>query len=137
MSRAICAMTGAAPVPVPPPMPAVTNTMSAPSSDFGDALALSSSAASRPISGLAPAPRPLVSVVAELDLDAGARFASSAWQSVLAAMNSTPSRLPLDHRVDRVAAAAADADHLDDGTTGTLGIVVELEHGKSSSPSIP
>ena len=29
-SRASCAMTGAAPVPVPPPMPAVTKTMSAP-----------------------------------------------------------------------------------------------------------
>ena len=27
MSRAVRAMTGAAPVPVPPPMPAVTNTM--------------------------------------------------------------------------------------------------------------
>ena len=30
ISRAICAMTGAAPVPVPPPMPAVTKSMSAP-----------------------------------------------------------------------------------------------------------
>ena len=30
-SRAISAMTGAAPVPVPPPMPAVTKTRSAPS----------------------------------------------------------------------------------------------------------
>ena len=30
MSRAMRAMTGAAPVPVPPPMPAVTNTMCAP-----------------------------------------------------------------------------------------------------------
>ena len=33
-SRAISAMTGAAPVPVPPPMPAVMNTMSEPSSSF-------------------------------------------------------------------------------------------------------
>ena len=33
----------------------------------------------------------------------------------------------LDHRVDRVAAAAADADHLDDGTAGTLSFVVEFE----------
>ena len=31
-SRAICATIGAAPVPVPPPIPAVMNTMSAPSS---------------------------------------------------------------------------------------------------------
>ena len=30
-SRAICATTGAAPVPVPPPMPAVMNTMCTPS----------------------------------------------------------------------------------------------------------
>ena len=36
-SRAICAMTGAAPVPVPPPMPAVTKTMSAPADRVGDA----------------------------------------------------------------------------------------------------
>src|SRR3989441_1216813 len=32
-SRAICAMMGDAPVPVPPPMPQVTNTMSAPCSE--------------------------------------------------------------------------------------------------------
>ena len=30
VNEAICAITGAAPVPVPPPMPAVTNTMCAP-----------------------------------------------------------------------------------------------------------
>ena len=30
ISRAVLAITGAAPVPVPPPMPAVTNTMCAP-----------------------------------------------------------------------------------------------------------
>ena len=30
VSRAICATTGAAPVPVPPPIPQVTKTMSAP-----------------------------------------------------------------------------------------------------------
>ena len=57
---AILATTGAAPVPVPPPIPHVTNTISAPliacvsSSTF-------SSAAFSPISGCAPAPNPLVS----------------------------------------------------------------------------
>ena len=58
-SRATRAITGAAPVPVPPPMPAVTNTMSAPqiTSAMRDA---SSKAAAQPMSGLAPAPRPLV-----------------------------------------------------------------------------
>ena len=57
---AISAITGAAPVPVPPPSPAVTNTMSAP---FSASLMSSrdSAAAPRPTSGLAPAPRPLVS----------------------------------------------------------------------------
>ena len=33
-------MTGAAPVPVPPPMPAVMNSMSAPSIMLGDAVAV-------------------------------------------------------------------------------------------------
>ena len=59
-SRAISATTGAAPVPVPPPMPAVMNTMSV----FSSALAIwlrLSSAALRPTSGLEPAPLPPVS----------------------------------------------------------------------------
>jgi len=56
------AMIGAAPVPVPPPNPAVTNTMSAPSR-ASMILSASSSAPRRPISGLAPAPRPVVSLV--------------------------------------------------------------------------
>ena len=58
-SRAIWAMIGAAPVPVPPPMPAVTKTMSAPWIASAISLTLSS-AASRPFSGFAPAPRPRV-----------------------------------------------------------------------------
>ena len=40
ISLASCATTGAAPVPVPPPMPAVMNTMSAPSQRLDDALAI-------------------------------------------------------------------------------------------------
>ena len=60
ISLASDAMMGAAPVPVPPPSPAVTNTMSAPSS-ASMILSESSSAALRPTSGLAPAPKPLVS----------------------------------------------------------------------------
>ena len=48
---AISAMTGAAPVPVPPPMPAVMNSMSAPSIMLA-MRSRSSIAASRPISGL-------------------------------------------------------------------------------------
>src|SRR5437762_270259 len=63
------ATTGAAPVPVPPPMPAVTNTMSAPSSAFAMS-SRDSVAAWRPISGFAPAPRPRVSAAPVLVLPA-------------------------------------------------------------------
>ena len=59
-SRAISATTGAAPVPVPPPIPAVMNTMSVLSSALAIWLRLSS-AALRPTSGLEPAPLPPVS----------------------------------------------------------------------------
>ena len=61
-SVARLAMTGAAPVPVPPPRPVVTNTMSAPLSAEMSA-SVSSSAAWRPTLGSAPAPRPLVSLL--------------------------------------------------------------------------
>ena len=59
-SFAILATTGAAPVPVPPPIPQVTNTMSAPLTAADNSSALSSAAFS-PISGWAPAPSPFVS----------------------------------------------------------------------------
>ena len=60
ISLASLATTGAAPVPVPPPIPQVTNTISAP---FNAAAisSLLSSAAFSPISGFAPAPSPFVS----------------------------------------------------------------------------
>ena len=90
MSRAICAMIGAAPVPVPPPMPAVTKTMSAPSSASW-MRSISSSALFLPTSGFAPAPSPRVRPGPSWTL-LDARLASSACVSVLAAMNSTPSR---------------------------------------------
>src|SRR5712692_4916735 len=88
---AMSAIIGAAPVPVPPPIPAVTNTMSAPSSASAIS-SFDSRAASRPISGLAPAPSPLVRV-APIWILVWARLAASAWMSVLAAMKSTRSRL--------------------------------------------
>ncbi len=83
------AMMGAAPVPVPPPSPAVMNTMSAPSS-CSMIRSVSSSAAARPTSGLAPAPRPLVSLPPSCSL-IWAALRSRACRSVLAAMNSIPS----------------------------------------------
>src|SRR5882724_235772 len=89
-SRAICEMTGAAPVPVPPPMPHVMNTRSAPcrpcrtSSRF-------SSMAWRPISGRAPAPRPRVSFF-PICTFTSALLLSKACASVFTEMNSTPWR---------------------------------------------
>ncbi len=87
-SLATSATTGPAPVPVPPPRPAVMNTMSAPVS-ASRIRSRSSRAAWRPMSGLAPAPSPLVSRAPSWSLR-GARFRDSACASVLAAMNSTP-----------------------------------------------
>ena len=88
ISLAIEAITGAAPVPVPPPMPAVINTISAPSSDFWIA-SRSSSAAWRPTSGFAPAPKPRVLCVPSCNR-IGADILSSACLSVLAHTNFTP-----------------------------------------------
>jgi hypothetical protein len=44
-----------------------------------------------------------------------ASLINRAWASVFTAMNSTPFRPGVDHPVHGVHAAAADADHLDDG----------------------
>ena len=60
MSFAIAATLGAAPVPVPPPMPAVTNIISASLKAF-DISSFVSSTLFSPTSGFPPAPRPLVS----------------------------------------------------------------------------
>ena len=86
--RAIFATTGAPPVPVPPPSPAVTNTMSAPLRTSSIS-SVWSSAALRPTSGSAPAPSPRVSSRPMSSLTS-ASLISSAWASVLTAMNSTP-----------------------------------------------
>src|SRR5215831_5134327 len=87
-SLAILAITGAAPVPVPPPMPAVTKIMSAPSST-SRRRSTSSWAERFPTSGLPPAPRPRVSFSPSWNL-MGERLARRACASVLAAMKSTP-----------------------------------------------
>ena len=84
MLLAMRAITGAAPVPVPPPMPAVMNTMCAPSS-ISRTRPSASSAAALPLSGLPPAPRPLSpSWISERAVER-----LSACASVLAQMNST------------------------------------------------
>ena len=87
-SFAIRATTGAAPVPVPPPIPQVTNTMSAPLSAAEISSALSSAAFS-PTSGCAPAPSPFVSF-SPICINVGALHNCSACLSVFTAINSTP-----------------------------------------------
>ena len=87
-SLAICATIGAAPVPVPPPIPAVTNTISAPLSAFASS-SLVSSAAFSPTSGSPPAPKHFVSF-SPIWIFVGAFDNCNACLSVLAAINSTP-----------------------------------------------
>src|SRR3984885_9385399 len=87
-SCAARATTGAAPVPVPPPMPAVTNTMWAP--DRRSRISsITSSAAARPTSGCEPAPSPSVTCTPIWTMRS-ALDEVSAWASVLATTNSTP-----------------------------------------------
>ncbi len=88
MSLASFATTGAAPVPVPPPIPQVTKTISAPRRTAAISSLLSSAAFS-PISGLAPAPSPLVSF-SPICKSFGALQSCSACLSVLIPTNSTP-----------------------------------------------
>ncbi len=87
-SLATAATTGAEPVPVPPPSPAVTNTMSAPSRTRLIS-SRSSSAACLPTSGSEPAPRPPVSRAPSCSFT-GAGDERSACRSVLPTMKSTP-----------------------------------------------
>ena len=79
--RALAATIGAAPDPVPPPRPAVTNTRSAPATACA-ILAASSSAARRPISGSPPEPRPPV-MASPIRIFVAAVDPRSAWASVL------------------------------------------------------
>ena len=88
-SFATCATTGAAPVPVPPPMPAVMNSMSEPSI-ISMMRSRSSIAAWRPTSGSAPAPSPLV-MLQPICRPTFTLECLSACASVLTQMKSTPS----------------------------------------------
>ena len=90
ISRAISAMRGAAPVPVPPPIPAVMNTRSAPSSALRISSRFSSSACA-PISGRAPAPSPRVSLL-PIWMRTSALDSFKTCASVFTEMKSTPSR---------------------------------------------
>ncbi len=112
-SCAICAMMGAAPVPVPPPMPAVTKTMSAP--EMSSLMRWTSSrAALRPRSGSAPAPRPRVTDGADGELGRS-RVRVQRLSVGVDDDELDPFEAEVDHRVDGVAAGAPNADHLDAG----------------------
>ncbi len=89
ISLAIWAITGAAPVPVPPPMPAVTKSMLEPSIASW-MRSRSSRAACLPIPGSAPAPSPLV-ILEPICMVVRISIFLSACTSVLTQMYSTPS----------------------------------------------
>ena len=110
-SRAICAMTGAAPVPVPPPMPAVTNTMSAPEMRSAMLLhALLGRAA--PDLGVRARAEALGQRVAELDL-VGRHVGLERLHVGVGDHELDAVEVAADHGVDRVAAAATDTDDED------------------------
>ena len=94
-SMAILPMTGAAPVPVPPPIPAVMKTIRvSPAVRAIRICSPLSSAASLARSGLAPAPRPLVTVGPIIILSSTGLW-SSACLSVLHRRKDTPGTEPL------------------------------------------
>mmetsp|Transcript_15578 Transcript_15578/g.25800 ORF Transcript_15578/g.25800 Transcript_15578/m.25800 type:complete len:250 (-) Transcript_15578:232-981(-) len=88
ISLAKRAITGAAPLPVPPPMPAVIKTKSAPSS-AADTVSFDSSADFCPSPGSPPVPSPRVSFVPICSL-LEAFEARRACASVFTAQKSTP-----------------------------------------------
>ena len=94
ISFAMRAMTGAAPVPVPPPIPAVMNTILVPSFSCALISSILSSAASRARSGRLPAPSPCVMLRPSCSFT-GTGDSANAWLSVLQRTNVTswmPSR---------------------------------------------
>ena len=96
-SFAISATMGAAPVPVPPPMPAVIKTMSAPLRAF-IILSLSSTAALDPTSGSPPAPIPLVTFP-PIWTRLSTKDLFNACSSVFKMMNWTPFKFEFTIRV--------------------------------------
>ena len=110
--RAMRATTGAPPVPVPPPSPAVTNTMSAPlmTSSISSAW---SSAALRADLGVGAGAEAAGELAADVELDVGVAHQEGLGVGVdrdeLDALEAD-----LDHPVDGVDAATADAHDLDD-----------------------
>ena len=126
---AISAKTGAAPVPVPPPLPAVMNTMSAPCS-ASSMSARCSSAARRPTSGSLPAPEPAGQLPPDVELQVG--VAHEQRLRVRVGGDELDVAQPgVDHAVDGVHSAAAHSNHLDDCQVVALG-----RHGRHDSPRL-
>ena len=113
ISAASEAMIGSAPVPVPPPMPAVTKTMSAPSSSSRMLLGVLERRLPADL-GVGAGAEAAGELPADLHLDRrlalGERLQVGVGGDELDA-----AQVGGDHPVDGVAAAAADADHLDLG----------------------
>ena len=126
--RAMLATTGAPPVPVPPPSPQVTKTMSAPLSTSSISSRWSS-AAFLPTSGLRAGAEAAGQLPADVELDVGVahqqRLRVGVDRDELDALEPN-----LDHAVDGVDAAATDADDLDDRQ-----VVVRRCH--RAQPSLP
>ena len=126
---AISATTGAAPVPVPPPLPAVMKTMSAPFS-ASSISARCSSAAWRPTSGSLPAPESPGQLATDVELQVGVAHEQRLRVGV-GGDELDVAQPGVDHAVDGVHSAATDADHLDDGEVVALG-----RHGRHDSPCL-
>ena len=88
ISLATRAISGAAPVPVPPPIPAVMKTIFVPSSSIVRISSSLSSAARSARAGLLPAPSPSVTVRPRAILT-GTSERDSAWLSVLQSTKET------------------------------------------------
>ncbi len=89
ISFATAAITGAAPVPVPPPIPAVINSIFVLPSKISLISSIFSIAAFLPTSGTEPAPRPSVRLAPNCTLF-GIGLLSKACESVLQMIKSTP-----------------------------------------------
>ena len=111
LSRAALAMTGAAPVPVPPPIPAAMKHMCAPSR-LRTISSIVSSAAARPISGREPAPRPWVILRPSWILRSALAIVERLGIGI-GDNEVDPLHVRSHHVGDGVAACTADADHAD------------------------
>ena len=108
---AISATTGAPPVPVPPPLPAVMNTMSAPFSTSSISCAVLLRGLATDL-GIGAGAEPARELAADVELHVGVgeqqRLRVGVDRDELHALQPG-----VDHAVDRVAPAAADPDDLD------------------------